>query len=191
MFNNNDIFKTPEGYIGMVLHKGGTYDATTDSFSPDTEIIKKADFPNLIVNKASILMARRMAPGSDVNMNTGTHIDDGLQYLAVGTGVGTGDTQNPEAANLTQTALRSELFRKEFTSWTFVDAAGNNTTTPTNILKLATTFLEAEAVGALVEMGLFGGDATDAAGSGHMFNYKTFPVWNKPNDARLNVSRVA
>lgn len=178
MFSNNDMFKTPEGYIGIVMHKGGTYDVTTDSFSPDTEIIEKAEFPNLIVNKASVLMARRMAPGSAVNVNTGANIADGLQYLAVGTGVGTGTTQNPEAAVLTQTVLRTELFRKEFTSWTFVDAAGNNTNTPTNILKLATTFLEAEAVGALVEMGLFGGDATATRDSGHMFNYKTFPVNN-------------
>ncbi|MNV54713.1 hypothetical protein D3C71_1469220 [compost metagenome] len=98
---------------------------------------------------------------------------------------------NPQPAALTNTTLRTELFRKEFTSWTFVDpVSGNDTTTPTNVLKLVTTYLESEAVGPLVEMGLFGGDATGTSNSGHMFNYKTFPVWNKPNDARLTINDV-
>ncbi|MNC02765.1 hypothetical protein D3C81_797900 [compost metagenome] len=180
MFKNNEIFKTPKGYIGMCLHRGGEYDPTTGRLTKDAEILQEAEFPNLIVNKASVLMAQRLAPGKAINDNTGTYIADGLQFLAVGTGVGTGDYMNPQAAALTNTTLRTELFRKEFTSWTFVDpVSGNDTTTPTNVLKLVTTYLESEAVGALVEMGLFGGDATGAANSGHMFNYKTFPVNNQ------------
>lgn len=177
MFKNNEMFQKPKGEIGIVMHRGGTYDINTDSLTPDAEIIKSIEFPNLIVNKASILMAQRMAPGSAPDVNTGTYIPDGLQFLAVGTGYGTGDYMNPEPASLVATTLKTELFRKEFTSWTFVDpVSGNNTTTPTNILKLVTTFLESEAVGPLVEMGLFGGDASATSNSGHMFNYKTFAV---------------
>jgi hypothetical protein len=177
MINNGETFKKPKGEIGMFLHKGGAYDINSDSFTPDTIIIKKDEFPNLIVNKASILMAQRMAPGSAPDVNTGTYIPDGLQYLAVGTGYGSGDYMTPEPASLVATTLRKEIFRKEFTSWTFVDPmTGNNTSTPTNVLKLVTTFLESEAVGPLVEMGIFGGDATSTLNSGHMFNYKTFAV---------------
>lgn len=193
MMNNSEEFKTPVGHIGMILHKGGEYDVKTDTIKGG-EIIQKAEFKNLIVNSASVLMAQRMAPGSGPNINTGTFINDGLQYLAVGKGYGgTGfDYMNPKPAAVTDTKLRDEIARKEFTSWTFVDpVTGNNTSSPTNILKLSTTFLETEAVGPLVEMGLFGGNATSTKDSGYMFNYKTFPVWNKPNDARLIVSRVA
>lgn len=191
MLRNSEVFQKPKGEIGMYLHKGGVYDIITDSLTADAKIIESVEFPNLIVNKASILMAQRMAPGSAPDINTGTYIPDGLQFLAVGTGYGSGDYMNPEPASLVATTLKQEIFRKEFTSWTFVDpVTQTNTTTPTNILKLVTTFLESEAVGPLVEMGLFGGDATSTSNSGHMFNYKTFAVWNKPNDARLTINNV-
>jgi hypothetical protein len=49
------------------------------------------------------------------------------------------------------------------------------------------TFNESEAVGAIVEMSLFGGDATAAANSGTMMNYRTFPVLNKTNAMTLSI----
>jgi len=90
------------------------------------------------------------------------------------------------------TKLVGELYRKQFTSWCFVDATGAETTLNTNILKLTTTFYENEANGPLTEMGIFGGDAQDwnsGAGkdSGYAWNYKTFKVWNKINNSRLTV----
>lgn len=195
---NTDEFKQPTGYIGMILHKGGEWDAKTQSLTPDAEIIEKVEFKNLIVNSASVLMAQRMAPSADTSTTTaGDFIANGLQYLAVGQGVqetGTSgfDYQNPQPAAVTNIKLRDELFRKTFTSWSFIDSTTSNTvSTPTNIIQVVTTFLESEAVGPLVEMGIFGGDATSTKDSGYMFNYKTFAVWNKPNDARLTVSRVA
>lgn len=185
--NSSDEFKKPAGFIGMVLHKGGEYNVETDTVEGG-EVLEKLEFPNLIVNSASVLMAQRMAPGGAQNDNTGTFIADGLQYLAVGTMVdpnnpGAFNFMSPPSATVEQTKLQRELFRKEFTSWTFLDSAGNTTgNNPTNVLKIATTFLEAEAVGPLVEMGLFGGNASNTANTGFLFNYKTFPVWNKPND---------
>lgn len=204
--NNIETIKKPQGSIGMILHKGGEYDKETGKIKGG-EVIAEKEVKNLIVDKASVLMACRLAPGSHTGTNdsgadTGTFLLDGLQFLAVGVGIlkntalpydritnpvdtAQWDLQNPPTETLDTIKLRGEIFRKEFTSWTFVDVTGNDVSTPTNVLKLVTTFYETEAVGPLTEMGLFGGNANDwnnAVGkdSGYMFNYKTFPVWNKP-----------
>lgn len=192
---NTDEFKKPTGYIGMFLHKGGKWDNETQALTPDAEIIKEQEFKNTIVTSASYLMAGRMAPGSTINGNTGNFIERGLQCLAVGTLVADPTTltvqelMNPAGASGDESKLKYEIFRKEFTSWTFIDpATGSPTSTATNILQVVTTFQEHEAVGALTEMGIFGGDVTGAKDSGIMFNYKTFGVWSKPSDARLTIT---
>lgn len=210
--NNSENYKDKKptsGEIGMILHKGGEYDPKTDSIK-DGEIIAQKEIKNLIVDKASVLMAARLAPGYDINVNTGSFLEQGLQYLAVGVGIlqdpslqydpATNnvntllwDLQSPPAEELTTVKLEGELFRKPFTSWSFVNPDGSDSITPTNILKLVTTFYESEAVGPLTEMGLFGGTASDwnsgvGKNTGYMFNYKTFAVWNKPSDSRLTVS---
>ena len=64
---------------------------------------------------------------------------------------------------------------------------GDPTTVPTNVLDFTATFAETEAVGPLVEMGLFGGDATDLLNSGTQVNYRTFPVLNKTNSMTLTI----
>lgn len=213
---NYKIAKPTSGQIGMILHKGGEYDPKTDSIK-DGEIIAQKEIKNLIVDKASVLMACRLAPGSNITGTNnpddsmeGTFLDDGLQFLAVGVGIlqnpallydpvtnkvntALWDLQGPPAEDLTTVKLQGELFRKAFTSWSFMTPGGNVSAAPTNILKLVTTFNESEAVGPLTEMGLFGGNAVDwnnSAGkdTGYMFNYKTFAVWNKPADARLTIS---
>lgn len=135
---------------------------------------------NLIVDRASILMAQHMK-GDNV---------PGITHLAVGTGVGNGNTQAPQQAVSTATRLRQELFRKAVQlsyydptnsqGSTIVDGAGR-----TNVLDITVEFAESEAVGALTEMGLFGGTGASGANGGDMVNFKTFPVWNKPNNATL------
>lgn len=187
--NSNEQFQTPKGFISMFMHRGGIWNPETNKIEGG-EIIDALEVPNLIVNKASVLMAQRLAPGSAQGVNTGTFIADGLQYLAVGTGNWT-DLQTPVDPQLSDVKLKAELFRKEFTDWSFLNADGSKAAGATNILQLVTTFENNEAVGALVEMGLFGGNASASKDSGHMFNYKTFKVWNKPDDARLIVSRGA
>lgn len=213
--NGIEQVKKPTGQISMVLHKGGEYDKKTGTIKGAEEIITEKEVKNLIVNKASELMACRLAPGSHTGPESGgadegTFLIDGLQYLAVGVGIlkdptktydkitnpvdtSKWDLQNPLVESLADTKLRGEIFRKEFTSWSFVAADGSDSTVPTNILKLVTTFYETESVGPLTEMGLYGGNADDwnnGAGkdTGYMFNYKTFPVWNKPADARLTIT---
>jgi len=210
---NYKIKKPTSGQIGMILHKGGEYDPKTDSIK-DGEVIAKKEIQNLIVDKASVLMACRLAPGSATGTvgdgaNDGTFLGDGLQFLAVGVGIlqnpaipydpinnkvntSLWDLQEPPAEELTTVKLQGEIFRKAFTSWSFVNPDGSDSANPTNILKLVTTFYESEAVGPLTEMGLFGGNAADwenaGKDTGYMFNYKTFPVWNKPSDSRLTIS---
>jgi hypothetical protein len=122
----------------------------------------------------------------------------------------TWDLQNPPEEELTVDKLAGEFYRKQFTDWKlfsikfpcqfincyrkqftdwkFLDMFGNLSPSPTNVLLLSTTFLESEAVGPIVEMGIFGDNsATTAKDTGMMFNYKTFKVWNKPNSCRLSI----
>jgi len=146
---------------------------------PKDEISREMHVKNLIVSKASILMAKRMVPG--------TSWGAGIGYLELGTGIGTGTLQAPQVESSAQVALRVSLLRKAITSWTYLDGSGNPTGSETHVVQYTTLFTEAEAVGALVEMGLFGGDATITAGTGYMFNYKTFPVWNKDGTMRLTI----
>lgn len=142
-------------------------------------IVAERHMKNLIVSMAGNFMAHRMVPG--------TSWGAGIGYLEVGTGVGTGTTQSPQVEDINQQALRVPLQRNAITSWTFLDSSGNATASETNVVQYTTTFGSSDAVGAIVEMGLFGGDATATMGSGHMFNYKTFPVWNKQSGMNLTV----
>lgn len=174
-----------KGFIGGYLHTDElvfvqTGEASNQGyFRRPKEVIQEMHVKNLIVNRASLLMAKRMRPG--------TTWGSGIQYLELGTGVGTGTTQEPQGENVNQTTLRRSLIRKEITIWTYLDANGNPTSTETNVLQLSTTFTGNEGNGALVEMGLFGGDATIDQGTGYMFNYKTFPVWNKQAGMNLTI----
>lgn len=215
ILKNEEKFKKPHGQISMILHKGGVYDIKTGSIK-NGEIISQKNIDNLIVDKASVLMAARMAPGAITGSTAaalqGDFLDHGLQYLAIGVGIlkdpskpydkvtnpvdtTNWDLQDPNQELLTDIKLQGELFRKPFTSWCFVNPDGSESQTKTNVLKLVTTFVENEAIGPLTEMGLFGGDAQDwnngtGKDTGHMFNYKTYSVWNKPSDARLSISWV-
>jgi len=139
---------------------------------------------NVITVGASILIARLLKDATSTN---------GLLYLSVGTGALGWNLQNPPAATSQQTQLEAELFRKSFSKTAFIktDGSGDESTIPTNIVDYTTTFAEAEAVGPLVEMGLYGGDATGVPNSGALFNYRTFPVINKsPNSTLTLVWRI-
>ena len=127
---------------------------------------------NLIVDIASELICSWAFQGL-------TPTIPGILTLAVGTGGIGWDLQNPPAESASQTLLVSELARKQFSDKTYVDNLGNPSVTRTNILDLTTTFLETEANGPLVEMGLFGGTGSTSANGGTMVNVKNFPVINK------------
>lgn len=182
-FREDDVLKA-QGFISAYMHDDELEfvqlgEGNQGYFKPSEAIQEEMHVKNLIVNKASRFMAKRMRPSESWG--------GGIQYLEVGTGVGTGTTQVPQKESVDQEKLRQALIRKKITSWTYVDADGKPTATETNVLQLSTTFDKTEAVGAIVEMGLFGGDATDELGSGYMFNYKTFPVWNKAEGMSLTI----
>ena len=209
---NKDNYKSPQGSVLMLLHRGGELNNNGTDINNGIVIARK-EIKNLIVNDASKLIAMRMAPGNSEGHldSSGNYIPgttngerqmNGLKYLAIGTGTlqdpdlpydestnpSLWDLQHPPEEDITTTKLAGELFRKKFTDWKFLDSTGNLASSPTNILLLSTTFLEMEAVGPLVEMGLVGGDdANDDPDTGILFNYKTFKVWNKPSDCRLSI----
>lgn len=148
----------------------------------DGRVIEKREGNNIIVNSASILIARLLKDNHEP--------DAGISYLAVGTGGSGWNLQNPPQPTNTQTKLENEIARKAFTTEdvTFIDPdTGDPTIVPTNVVDYTATFAETEAVGPLVEMGLFGGDATDLADSGTEINYRTFPVLNKTNSMTLSI----
>lgn len=167
----HELMPLPTGFVSIYLHRGAL---------KQQNIVQELHIKNLIVANASKFMARRMRPG--------TSWGAGITHLEVGTGFGTGTVQAPQAENPLQTALRTPLFRKAITSSAYLDTAGVVTATETNILQLTTNFAENEANGPLVEMGLFGGDATNALGSGQMFNYKAVPVITKNNTMQLTIA---
>lgn len=144
-------------------------------FDSEGTLIHSYESPNVIVNSASTLMARLLKNPREPK--TG-----GITHLAVGIGAPDWNTQNPPVPTTSQLSLVNELYRKPVTRSVFinpVDASEVVAGTFTNIVDYSFHFDESEAVGALVEMGLFGGDATDARGTGTLVNYRTFPVLNK------------
>lgn len=183
VFEENDVLNA-KGFISAYTHKDELEfvqlgEGNQGYFKVPSEVQDERHMKNLIVSRASVFMAKRMKPG----VSWGS----GIQYLEVGVGVGTGTTQLPQKEDISQERLRQSLLRKEITSWTYLGSDGKPTASETNVMQFTTTFGNTEAVGALVEMGLFGGDATAVAGTGYMFNYKTFPVWNKAEGMNLTI----
>jgi len=142
-------------------------------------VIERREMKNVIVDQASLLMAQLMKETSGI---------PGIMVLAVGTGDPGWDLQNPPIATASQTLLVNELDRKTFNRTYYVDDLGVESLTRTNRVDFETVYNDTEAVGALVEMGLFGGVNATIAGGGDMVNYHTFPVWNKPSTATLTIT---
>jgi len=145
-------------------------------------------YRNIIVDSASILIARLLADGQTTLDPTGPA--HGIWVLAVGTGNASWDSANPPAATSTQTQLESELARKKFANVNFVktDGSGLPASEITNIVDFQTVLSESEAVGPIMELGLFGGDADETvANSGTLVNYRTLPVINKSNTSSMSI----
>ena len=146
----------------------------------DGKLVHSYESPNVIVNTASILIARLLKDNSEPT--------NGISHLAIGSGNAGWDLFDPPAPTTSQTVLENEFFRKEVDLTTFVHPdTGEPTTVPTNIVDYSVTFGESEAVGPIVEMGLFGGEATDQSNTGTMINWRTFPVINKTSTMTLTI----
>ena len=145
-------------------------------------------YRNIIVDSASLLISRLLADGQTTLDPTGPA--HGIWVLAVGTGNPSWDSSNPPTATAAQTLLESELARKRFANVNFVktDGSGLPASQVTNIVDFQTVFNESEAVGPLMELAMFGGDADEVVGnSGTMVNYRTIAVINKPNTATMSI----
>ena len=146
----------------------------------DGKLVYSYQHSNIIVNTASILIARLLKNSSEPN--------NGISFLAIGSGRGNWDLFDPPAPTTSQTNLENEFFRKAIDTATFVHPiTGEPTNACTNIVDYAVTFGEGEAVGPIVEMGLFGGDATAEPNTGTMINWRTFPVINKTSTMSVTV----
>lgn len=160
---------------------------------------------NIVTLDASILIARLMkGPGTSVPHSSEPSF--GVYALAVGTGDISWNPLNPPAGTNTQRSLSNELARKAIQTTNFINAAGQISSVPTNVVDFVTTFTESEAVGALDEMGLLGGDISttmsvrnpvlppngtydptvNLVGKDTLVNYVTFPVINKPATSTLS-----
>lgn len=154
--------------------------------------VQKFHYPNIIVDTASILVARLLADGQALVDPTGPTY--GLKVLAVGTGDPAWDPNNPPAPTADQEFLEAELARKQFSNVTFIrtDGSGLPANEPTNIIDFTTTFSQSESTGAITELALFGGgtgseDIINTADSGIMLNYRTVGVINKSNTTTMSI----
>lgn len=162
-----EFYKGPKGRLTLVA-------------KIDDKVVYEHIQDNIIVNTASILIARLLKDNSEP--------DAGISYLAVGSGNDSWDPFDPPAPTTSQTLLEDEFYRKTISKATFVDPqTGEPTTIPTNIVDYATSFSEAEAVGPIMELALFGGEATSTIDTGTMLNWRTFPVLNKTNAMTLTI----
>src|SRR5262245_19371584 len=107
---------------------------------------------------------------------TGERPLGGLSWMAIGTGDGWPDPENPPPESATQTALASEVARKQVDRYAYLERDDLNGTIsfqgrkykevpgPTQIVAFYATFTESEAVGtAIMEEALFGGNVVTTA----------------------------
>lgn len=167
--------------------------------------VTRGHIKNVVTLDASILIATFMK-------GTGTGTPNvcvpgfGIYALAVGTGDVSWNPMRPPSPTETQRSLFNELARKAVASTSFIDGDGIISGVRTNVVDFTTIFTESEAVGAITEMGLVGGDinpvmsvknpilppngpydpTVDTAGKDILVNYVTFPVINKGPTSTLS-----
>lgn len=111
----------------------------------------------------------------------------GITHLAVGTGPAPFNVLSPPEL-VSSTRLVGELTRKEISYTNYVDSGGSPTTEETNTVDLTTVFGLTEAVGEIVEMGLFGSFGAESRNGGRMVNYKAFPSFTKAANRVMRVT---
>ena len=129
---------------------------------------------NLVVNSILPLIQRLLKNDSTCK---------GIQYWAVGSGSSSWDSSAVEP-QLTETTLTKEIGRKAVSASNikFIDSNLEETSTPTNIIEVTTTFEEDECNGVWREFGLFGGQASSVINSGTMINKKHHDIFTKTSD---------
>ena len=134
---------------------------------------------NIVTDGLGVLLARLVRDPTDPL--------GGITFGVVGTGPVGPDPFTPLPPTPSQTTLVNEIFRKQLASINFVDGAGLPTVTPQPRVDFQMTMTIGEAVGAIVEIGLAGGDATVAANSGNLVSVENIPVISKTASATLTL----
>ena len=155
----------------------------------EEEVIDSRKYHNIIVDNAAVFQARRFQPTGGLS--------NGFQMIAVGTGYGVGSETNPEQPSGDEVELRNEVGRRVIDNWEFLHpTTGEVSGSPTNVLQIHAEFDYNEAVpqgldeASLVEIGLFGGDATTQKDSGQLFAYRVFSVITKTRELKFRARWV-
>lgn len=188
-------------YSGYKI-KGEVFWKLKNTSTGETE---RGHFNNIVTLDASILIARFLKGTAIPNTSEPRF---GLFALAVGTGNIAWDPLDVPPPTTTQRSLENEIARKQIATASFIDPGGNIVGYPTNVIDLTTTFSESEAVGALTEMALLGGDVNsnmailnpilppngvydasqNVVGYDMLGNYLTFNVINKPATSTFSLT---
>lgn len=137
---------------------------------------------NLIVQGCNLLLAALLKGDSGLF---------GLLYWAIGEGSATWDAVRPQPL-LTDAALAAEILRQPLApdQIVYLDENGDPTGSISNRLEISAEFRGEEIVAAgfqpLREFGLFGGNATETAGSGLMIDYVIHPRIDLTADVTLS-----
>ena len=147
------------------------------------EVFEEGHEFNTIVDSISKLAAARFRGGTDFQ---------GLQMWAIGSGASSWDARwdgnLPPTTDVSATRLVNEIGRmplsiaSQDSYMTFVDQNGVPTEALTNRLKVMRRFGRSEVNGEWREFALFGGNASEARGSGVMINHRIHPVMTKTPD---------
>jgi len=157
--------------------------------SETKKVIHTYDKRNLIVYSADLLAAELLS-NEDA---------PGISHLAIGTGLSLWNPHNPPPPDRDQLLLEQEIHRVAVTAQ-YIDPDTGDPVNPQqdldgDLINRARTWLvdfsasigSTEAIGALKEMGLFGGVAAADLNKGTMINFFTFPEWNKVNGQELDI----
>lgn len=121
----------------------------------------------------------------------GSGLNGGLLYCGLGAGDGGWDPVNPPAPTGSETGMVAEYFRKSWSNAYFVDPSGTPVSVATAIannydtVDFEVVFNIGEGTGNIMELGIWGGDATAALGSGTLCDYETLERIPKPSNAQL------
>lgn len=157
-----------------------------DEVYKNGELIDVIESSNLVVDSCSVLLAGLM---SMKNTN-------GIQYWAIGSGSATWDemwsTPSTPTPVPTATKLTAEIYRKKINASDikYVDEAGEDSSSPTNRIKITIIVSESEGNGDWREFGLFGGGATEAKDSGIMIDHKIHKILSKTSEISVTRSIV-
>jgi len=167
-----------------------------DKYYRDGELVEETEWThNQIQNVAPIIAAGLFHRWDELPAGQVPVPFEGISYIAVGSGDVAWDALAPGTVpqDRADTTLTTEYYRQSIlaSDMSFLDAddpAHPVVAGPSRMIQIESTFLPADANGAMREFGLFCGFATGLPDSGHILNWIVHPLINK--DATLTITRT-